>query len=92
MNYTLKLTPEAESDIEKCRKTGDKKLLLKINRLFDELRIHPTYGTGKPERLKHYVKSTWSRRVTAKHRLIYRIDEKEVIIIVLSLWGHYSDK
>jgi toxin YoeB len=58
----------------------------------DELREHPKTGTGKPEQLKHYEIPTWSRRITDNHRLIYRIEEDRVIVLVLSFWGHYGDK
>lgn len=54
MSYLIELTPQAETDIEKHKKSGDKKVLVKIDKLLDELREHPTSGTGKPEQLKHY--------------------------------------
>ncbi|WP_085931046.1 Txe/YoeB family addiction module toxin [Belliella baltica] len=66
-------------------------MLLKIDKLFDELRKNPKTGTGKPEKLKYYTKPTWSRRINSKHRLIYRIEEDKVIILVLTAWGHYDD-
>lgn len=77
---------------EKHKKSGDKKLLIKINTLFNELRENPTFGTGKPEKLKHYKTPTWSRRISDKHRLVYRIQDEKIIVLVLSLWGHYDDK
>ncbi len=92
MKYELELTDEVYSDIEKHKKSGDKKLLSKINKLFDELRENPTSGTGKPEKLKHYKIATWSRRISDKHRLVYRIQNKKVIVLILSVWGHYDDK
>ena len=92
MSFEIEYTPEAETDIEKHKKSGDKKVLLKINELLDELREHPTEGTGKPEKLKHYKTPTWSRRISGKHRLVYRIEEGRVIVLVLSFWGHYGDK
>ena len=92
MMYSIELTLEAEKDIEKFKKSGEKKVLLKIDKLLDELRKHPTYGTGKPEQLKYYETPTWSRRITDKHRLIYRIEEDRVVVLVLSFWGHYGDK
>lgn len=58
----------------------------------DELREHPLTGTGKPEQLKHYEITTWSRRINQKHRLVYRIEHDKIIILVLSAWGHYQDK
>jgi toxin YoeB len=92
MSYTIELTVDAIKDIEKFKKSGDKKVLIKIDKLLDELREHPKTGTGKPEQLKHYEIPTWSRRITDNHRLIYRIQENRVVVIVLSFWGHYGDK
>jgi len=92
MNYSIEITIDAEKDIEKLKKSGDKKVLVKIDKLLDELRSHPTTGTGKPEQLKHYEIPTWSRRISDKHRLIYRIQEEKVIVLILSFWGHYGNK
>ena len=52
MSYQIELTEEAIADIEKHKKSGDKKVLLKIDKLLDELREHPTSGTGKPIKIK----------------------------------------
>lgn len=92
MSFSIELTDEAISDIAKHKKTGDKKILIKIDKLLNELREHPTKGTGKPEMLKHYKVATWSRRITDKHRLVYRIEDEKVVVIVLAFWGHYDDK
>ncbi len=92
MIYSIELTLDAENDIGKLKKLGDKKVLIKIDKLLNELREHPTFGTGKPEQLKHYDIPTWSRRITDKHRLIYRIQEDKIVVLVLSFWGHYGDK
>lgn len=92
MSYLIELTEEAISDIEKHKKSGDKKVLIKIDKLLNELREHPTTGTGKPEKLKHYEVETWSRRITDKHRLVYRIESKKIVVFILSFWAHYNDK
>ena len=92
MIYEIELTDDADADIKKHKKSGDKTILRKINKIFDELRDNPTVGTGKPEILKHYKIPTWSRRISDKHRLVYRIESEKVIVLVLSLWGHYDDK
>lgn len=42
MSYSLELTDEALLDIEKHKKSGDKKVLIKIDKLLNELREHPT--------------------------------------------------
>ncbi len=92
MSYSIELTPQAEADIEKHKKAGNRKVLVRIDKLFDELRENPKTGTGKPELLKHYSTPTWSRRLTGKHRIVYRIEQHKVVVLVLSIWGHYSDK
>ncbi len=92
MRYEIQYTDEAERDFERHRKSGNKKLLQKIDALLAELREHPKIGTGKPEQLKHYKVPTWSRRISGEHRLVYRIQNEVVIVLVLSAYGHYDDK
>ncbi len=84
MTYNISLSPEAVSDIERHIKSGERKVLQKIEKLLDELSLHPRMGTSKPEKLKHFEVETWSRRITEKHRLIYRIQNDHVIVLVLS--------
>lgn len=88
MNYRIELTSEAEQDIERHKKAGDRKVLVKIDKLLNELREHPTVGTGKPEKLKYYNTPTWARRITGKHRLIYRIQDSCCLstFILGALW------
>ena len=85
--YILIFSPTALEDIEYFKKTGHKKILQKIERLLNELIIHPQTGTGKPEKLKFELSGYWSRRISKEHRLIYRIEGSKVFI--LSLRGHY---
>lgn len=92
MNFTIQYTDDAEKDFEKHRQSGNKKLLQKINTLLNELREHPTSGTGKPEQLKYFESPTWSRRISGKHRLVYRIQEEIITVLVLSAYGHYEDR
>jgi len=46
MNYTLEFSETALTDIEKHKKSGDKAVLKKIEKLLNELMEHPTSGTG----------------------------------------------
>ncbi len=91
MTYTLKLTPDAIEDIEYLKKAGDKATLKKLAVLLEELTEHPRTGSGQPEELKHSFAGCWSRRINAKHRLVYRIEEEQVIVIILYASGHYRD-
>lgn len=46
MSYTLEFTKNALNDIEKHKKSGNQSILKKIQQLLNELREHPTIGTG----------------------------------------------
>jgi toxin YoeB len=92
MSYTLEFTETALADIEKHKKSGDKAVLKKIEKLLNELMEHPTTGTGQPEMLKHNLAGLYSRRINKKHRLVYSIDEQIITVHVLSAWSHYGDK
>lgn len=92
MSYKLILTPEAEQHLEYWSKSGQKKTIKKIVDLLEELRLHPTTGTGKIEQLKGALSGFWSRRIDKGSRMIYKIEEEKVIVIVVSLKGHYDDK
>ncbi len=60
--------------------------------LFEELRQHPTTGTGHVEQLKGNLSSLWSREINKGDRLICGIENDKVIVYVVSLKGHYGDK
>ena len=92
MRYKLVLTPEAERHLDEWRKSGQKKTLLKIAALLEELCEHPTTGTGKVEQLKGDLEGYWSRRINKASRLIYKIEEDIITFFVISLKGHYGDK
>lgn len=89
--YILEYTRTAEDSFKKLKKT-DLSAFAKLEKLLLELMEHPTCGTGHPEPLKGDRAGQWSRRITKKHRLIYQIKETEVIVLVLSAYGHYDDK
>lgn len=92
MTYELVLMPEAEKHLLEWKKSGQKKTLRKILDLFEELRLHPTTGTGQVEQLKGDLVGFWSRRISKSERMIYNIEDDKVIVNVVSLKGHYGDK
>ena len=92
MIYELILLPEAERHLIEWSKSGQKKVLNKIANMLDELRHHPTTGTGKVEQLKGNLSGFWSRRIDKSSRMIYKIEEEKVIVMVVSLKGDYGNK
>lgn len=89
--YALEFTSTAEETIKKLKR-NEPQAFAKLKKLLIELMNHPTVGIGHPEQLKGERTGQWSRRITQKHRLIYQIKEYEVVVLVLSAYGHYDDK
>jgi toxin YoeB len=60
---------------------ADRQGLKRINRLIDDALKDPTDGIGKPEPLKHMLAGAWSRRITEEHRLVYLVDDEDLVIL-----------
>ncbi|MBG6183039.1 toxin YoeB [Arthrobacter sp. CAN_A214] len=60
---------------------NDKALVKRINVLINECLRTPFEGIGKPEALKHQLAGYWSRRITEEHRLVYAVEDEQIVII-----------
>jgi toxin YoeB len=58
----------------------DKKILKRINEILKSCKRTPFEGIGKPEILKGDLKGYLSRRITSEHRLVYKYENKELMI------------
>jgi toxin YoeB len=61
----------------------DRKILLRINELIQEISRSPFKGTGKPEPLKHALSGYWSRRIDVEHRIVYKVIQDAILIAQL---------
>ena len=89
--YSITYSPQAEEDLRKLKR-NEPAAFQKAYKLLNELVEHPKTGTGHPEPLKGKPEGRWSRQITKKHRLVYRIFEMEVLVEVLTAYVHYDDK
>lgn len=78
MNVTF--TPTALDDLRYWLKT-DKRRAERVLALLEEIRRTPFEGTGKPEPLRFQLASCWSRRIDREHRLVYQVEEAEIVVI-----------
>lgn len=62
----------------------------KIEDLIRDIVEHPTWGIGKPEKLKHDLTGKWSRRIDRKNRIIYKVSDDNTTVFILSLRGYYE--
>jgi toxin YoeB len=78
MNVTF--TPTALDDLRYWLKT-DKRQAERVLALLEEIRRTPFEGAGKPEPLRFQLAGCWSRRIDREHRLIYQVEETEIVVI-----------
>ncbi|MDR3002539.1 MAG: Txe/YoeB family addiction module toxin [Fibromonadaceae bacterium] len=70
--------------------TQDKKTLKRINALLKDIDRNPFEGIGKPEPLKENFSGFWSRRIDSENRIVYRVEDGQVIIVQCG--SHYGQK
>ncbi|MGH9154320.1 MAG: Txe/YoeB family addiction module toxin [Acidimicrobiales bacterium] len=85
MRYVF--TPHGWDDYVHWQST-DRAMLKRINRVLDDIARGPFDGIGKPEQLRHALAGSWSRRIDQEHRLVYRVDGDDIVI--LQARYHYS--
>ena len=84
-------TENAWEDFEYWLET-DTEIVDKIKDLLKDIKSTPFKGLGKPEPLKYDLKGYWSRRITAEHRLVYKVDGRKGLdqkCIILQCRFHY---
>lgn len=67
----------------------DKRIIKKINDLIKDIQKTPFEGKGKPEPLKFDLSGLWSRRLEREHRLVYKVEDKDILIYSCR---YYCDK
>ncbi len=92
MKYIIEFEAKAIEDLAKLKKSGNKALITKIERLLLEIAEHPTVGTEQAETFKGTLSGYWSRRIDKFNRIIYTIEEEIVTVTIISAKGHYGDK
>ncbi|HHN48584.1 MAG TPA: type II toxin-antitoxin system mRNA interferase toxin, RelE/StbE family [Bacteroidales bacterium] len=69
--YKIALKQTAHNALIKISRSGDQATITRIEKIFHELELHPTTGTGKPEQLRYELSGCWSRWINRKDKLIY---------------------
>jgi toxin YoeB len=69
--------PEFIEDLKYWVK-NDRKTVLRVLKLIEDVLRDPFTGIGKPEPLKYLASGTWSRRITQEHRIVYLVRDERI--------------
>ncbi len=61
----------------------DRRIANRIHALLKDALRSPYAGIGKPEPLKEDLSGHWSRRITEEHRLVYRVEGDDLVVVQL---------
>ena len=85
--YSIVYAKSAQKDIPKLKAA---KLDDITKRLIDVIRQNPFQIPPRFEKLCGDLSGYYSRRINAKHRLVYAVREDEKTVVIISMWSHYE--
>ena len=86
MAFRTLLSKQAIKDLEKLKQSG---LSKKAKLIVDSLKENP-YCLPY-EKLVGNLKGFYSKRLNIQHRIVYKVDEEEKVVLIVSMWTHYGD-
>ena len=84
--FKVLLTKQAVKDLELLKRSG---LSSKAKSIVDTLKTNPF--EQPVEKLVGNLKGFYSKRINIQHRLVYKIDDKNQVVLIVSMWSHYGD-
>jgi toxin YoeB len=91
MTYAITMSDIAIEDLALLKKS-EPHAFKKAVKLLQELKEHPYTGSGHPEAMKYGYAGYYSRRISIRHRMVYRVLEQENAVFVAHARKHYDDK
>ncbi|GHU17166.1 Txe/YoeB family addiction module toxin [Alphaproteobacteria bacterium] len=85
--WKIKYAKHVLADSLKLKSCGLKK---KVEELISIISKTPYQTPLHFEKLDGF-ENVYSRRINIKHRLVYQVLKDEMIVKVISMWGHYDD-
>ena len=84
--YEVLFSKQAQKDKKLLSQAGLEK---KTKQLLDILSNNPFQTPPPYEKLMGDLKGKYSRRINITHRLVYKVEDNQVV--VLRMWTHYGD-
>jgi len=85
LGFTIEIKKNAKKDLPKLKAA---RLHKKFDELIQVIRENPFQTPPPYEKLIGVP--YYSRRINIQHRLVYSVDIKENVVVILSVWSHYE--
>lgn len=60
---------------------NNSQIIKRIDKMLEDIKVHPYSGLGKPEPLRFEKSGYWSRRFNQEHRLIYKVANGKIYVV-----------
>ena len=87
--YRIVFSNDAKKDLKELSKKAPQ-AVKKLSKLLEEIQEHPRTGTGQVEPLSSQSSKNYYQASHHEHRLVYRIYDEVIEVLVLSAFGHYK--
>ena len=87
--FQIDLDKKAKKQLDKIKTNS--RLLSKFLEILDDITQNPHSPNFKFERLKGNFSGYCSKRLDKKNRVIYKVLDDKIIIIIVSILGHYEE-
>ncbi|AWW27834.1 Txe/YoeB family addiction module toxin [Acetobacterium sp. KB-1] len=86
-SYKIMISKTAKKDKDKIKE--EPAIKKKVEQLLRVLESNPYQNPPSYEKLSGEYRHLYSRRINRQHRLVYKVDEEQKVVIV-SMWTHYE--
>lgn len=63
----------------------------KAKKVLDNIKADPFSPMHGFEKLVGDLKGFYSKRINIKHRVVYAVDTKALVVYICAIWTHYED-
>lgn len=86
--YRIVISKTAKKDKDKIKEMPAIKK--KVEQLIKVLEVNPYQNPPSYEKLSGEYRHLYSRRINRQHRLVYKIDEEQKVVMIISMSTHYA--
>jgi Txe/YoeB family toxin of toxin-antitoxin system len=90
MSYEVVFTKHAEKDWAALESSPHRNLVIRAKEFVELLRSNPLQSPPPFKKLNGEFTGLFSRRLSQEHRFVYQVYEREKVIKVVCVWGHFT--
>ncbi|WP_125571023.1 Txe/YoeB family addiction module toxin [Lacticaseibacillus songhuajiangensis] len=87
--WTVRIQPSAKTGLRKLLKSPLRSKFFEIKAVLESDSYDPSQ---KFEKLTPPAAGFYSRRLNVQHRVVYKINPEEKLVVIYSCWGHYDGR